>query len=68
MLDFTVDRIIRDKAYPALAQHQAEPYTPQWRQFAHHWPNTVPVELFEHARNHSVDVNLTSCPVTMLSA
>lgn len=58
--NFVVDSIVRDKAYPALAQWQAEPYTTQWRQFSHHWPNTVPVELFEHAQTHGVDINLTT--------
>lgn len=59
-MDFVADHILKGKAYPALAQWQAEPYTPEWRQFAHHWPNTVPVELFEHCATHSVDINLTS--------
>lgn len=59
-MDFVADRIIRGKAYPALARHQAEPYTSEWRQFAHHWPNTVPVELFEHAQTHAIDISLTT--------
>lgn len=56
---FVVDRIIGTKPYPALARWAAEPYTPQWRQFAHHWPNTVPVELFEHAATHGVDLEFS---------
>lgn len=49
---FVADRIVKDKAYPAFAQHQAEPYTPEWRQFVEHWPNTVPCELHEHCATH----------------
>lgn len=50
---FVCDRIIKGKAYPALARHQAEPYTPQWRQFVQHWPHTVPCELHEHCVTHN---------------
>lgn len=56
--DFVVDRIVQDKAYPAFSHHTAEPYTPAWRQFVNHWPNTVPVELHEHCRNHQYPARL----------
>ena len=59
-MNFVADSIIQGKAYPALARHQAEPYTPQWREFIQHWPSTVPVELFEHCTTHNVDINLTT--------
>jgi len=59
-LTFSVDRIEQDKAYPALSVWSAEPYTPGWRQFVHHWPNTVPIELLEHCRTHGVECNLFS--------
>jgi hypothetical protein len=59
-MDFVVDRIVQGKAYPALARHQAEPYTPEWRQFVQHYPSTVPVELFEHCATHNIPVNLTT--------
>jgi hypothetical protein len=59
-MDFVTDRIIQGKAYPALSQWQAQPYTPEWREFAHHWPNTVPVELFEHCATHNVNIKLTT--------
>lgn len=55
MFKFAADRVAQDKPYPALAQWQAEPYTPQWRQFAHHWPYTVPFELYEHCVTHNFD-------------
>lgn len=52
--NFVADRVVQGRAYPALAQWSAQPYTPAWRQFAHHWPNTVPCELHEHCRTHDV--------------
>lgn len=51
--NFVCDRVINDKAYPALARHVAEPYTPAWREFVQHWPNTVPCELHEHCATHA---------------
>jgi len=59
-MNFITDRIVKNKAYPSLAQWKAFPYTPQWRQFVHHYPNTVPVELFEHCMIHDISVNLTT--------
>ena len=58
--NFVADYIVRNKAYPAFAQHQAEPYTPEWRQFVQHWPNTVPVELHEHCVVHNFPHKLYS--------
>jgi hypothetical protein len=58
-LNLSVDRIEQDKAYPALAKWAAQPYTQGWRQFAHHWPNTVPIELLEHCRTHGVECELS---------
>ena len=55
---FVTDRIVRDRAYPAFAQHSAKPYTPEWREFAHRWPYTVPVELIEHCRTHNYPYEL----------
>lgn len=56
--NFVVDRIVRDKAYPALSKWEAEPYTPEWRQFVQHWPHTVPCELIEHCATHGVEYEL----------
>jgi hypothetical protein len=50
---FVADSVLRNKAYPALAEWQATPYTTEWRQFAHHWPYTVPCELHEHCATHN---------------
>jgi len=58
-LNLTVDRVEKDKAYPALAVWSAQPYTQGWRQFVHHWPNTVPIELLEHCRTHGVECELS---------
>ena len=55
---FVADRVVRDKAYPALARWQAQPYTPAWRQFVNHWPNTVPCELHEHCQTHNFPYQL----------
>ena len=49
---FVADHIVQGKAYPALAKWRADPYTPEWRQFVQHWPNTVPCELHEHCYTH----------------
>lgn len=56
MLNLTGPKILADKLAPALARHQAQPYTAEWREFNQHWPNTVPIELLEHCRNHGVPV------------
>jgi len=52
MYRFVVDKIIRNRAYPNLAQHPAEPYTQQWREFSQHSPYTVPFELINHCEQH----------------
>jgi hypothetical protein len=57
-LNLIADRIVRGKIYPALAQHQAEPYTQSWREFEHHWPCTVPFRPQEYCEYHSVSINI----------
>jgi hypothetical protein len=57
---FVADSILRNKGYPALAEWQASPYTPEWRQFAHHWPYTVPCELHEHCATHNFPYQIDS--------
>jgi hypothetical protein len=56
---FVADSIVKDKAYPALATWNADPYTPAWRQFVNHWPYTVPCELHEHCRVHDFPYSLS---------
>ena len=50
--------MIRGKIYPALARHQAEPYTQSWREFEQHWPCTVPFRLQEYCEHHGVGLNI----------
>jgi hypothetical protein len=57
--NFVADRVVRGKAYPALARWSANPYTAEWRQFVQHWPNTVPAELYEHFNTHDVKYTLS---------
>jgi len=49
---FLADAVMRGKAYPALTEWQARPYTDKWREFRYHWPYTVPCELHEHCATH----------------
>ena len=58
--NFVADRIFQDKAYPALAQWTAQPYTQEWREFVQHWPNTVPCELHEHCATHGFPYSLNT--------
>lgn len=57
-LNLISDRIVRGKIYPALARHQAEPYTQSWREFEQHWPCTVPIRLQEYCEYHNVKLNI----------
>jgi hypothetical protein len=57
--NFVADRVVRNKAYPALARWQAQPYTAEWREFVQHWPNTVPAELYEHFNTHGIEYKLS---------
>lgn len=57
-LTLITDRLIRGKIYPALACHQAEPYTQSWREFEYHWPGTVPLRLQEYCEYHEVKLNI----------
>lgn len=56
--NFVVDRVVKNRAYPALARHQAEPYTKEWQEFVQHWPRTVPCELIDHCEEFGVAYNL----------
>ena len=57
-MNFVADSIVRGRPYPALAVHQARPYTQAWREFGQHWPHTVPAELFGHLDDHGVEYAL----------
>ena len=68
MWRFVVDRIVRGRAYPNLARHSAEPYTPAWREFSQHWPGTVPVELITHCEAHAYPYSVTTTSEYVASA
>ena len=57
-LNLIVDQVVRDRIYPALARHQAEPYTQSWRKFGEHWPYTVPFRLQEYCDHHGVKLSI----------
>ena len=57
-LNLIADQVIRGRIYPALARHQAVPYTQGWREFGQHWPNTIPIRLQEYCDHHSVKLNI----------
>lgn len=58
-LNLVADRIIKGKIYPALAHHEAYPYTQAWREFGQHWPHTIPIRLQEYCDHHGVKLNVT---------
>jgi hypothetical protein len=60
MWKFVADRVVRGRAYPNLAQHPAEPYTPAWREFGQHSPYSVPFELITHCETHAYPFELTT--------
>lgn len=53
-----MDRTVKGRIYPALAQHQARPFTPGWREFGKHWPFTTPLRLQEYCQQHGVKLDL----------
>lgn len=59
-LNLIADKIIKGRIYPALAQHQALPYTQAWREFEQHWPNTIPLRLQEYCDHHGIKLNIYS--------
>ena len=60
MFNFVVDRLIKGRPYPNLAQHPAEPYTPAWREFGQYSPYTVPLELINHCEQHGYPFELVT--------
>lgn len=57
-LNLVADQVLKGRIYPALAQHQARPYTQAWREFGQHWPYTIPLRLQEYCNQHSVNINI----------
>jgi|TARA_R110000868_G_scaffold313_10_gene2605 hypothetical protein len=58
-LNLIADRVIKGRIYPALARHQAVPYTQGWREFGQYWPHTVPLRLQEYCEHHGVQLDIT---------
>ena len=59
-LNLIADQIVKGRIYPALARHQARPYTQAWREFGQHWPYTTPLRLQEYCNQHSVPIDIFS--------
>ena len=57
-LNLIADRVIKGRIYPALARHQAVPYTQGWREFGQHWPHTTPLRLQEYCDHHGINLNI----------
>jgi hypothetical protein len=58
--NFIADQVLKGRIYPALAQHQARPYTQAWREFGEHFPYTIPLRLQEYCTQHGVGINIYS--------
>jgi hypothetical protein len=52
------DRIAKGRIYPALARHEARPYTQAWREFGQHWPWTTPLRLQEYFTQHECTIEI----------
>ena len=57
-LNLIADQVIKGRIYPALARHQAAPYTQGWREFGQHWPHTTPLRLQEYCDHHGIKLNI----------
>jgi hypothetical protein len=57
-LNLIADQIVKGRIYPAFAQHQALPYTQEWRKFDQQWPYTIPLRLQEYCDYHDVKFNI----------
>lgn len=57
-LNLIADQIVKGRIYPALARHQAVPYTQTWREFDHHWPYTTPLRLQEYCDHHGIKLKI----------
>lgn len=58
--NFVADKITKGRIYPALARHEARPYTQGWREFGQHYPYTTPLRLQEYCDAHGVKINCYS--------
>jgi len=58
VINLIADRVIKGRIYPAMARHEARPYTAGWRQFGQHWPYTTPVRMQEYCEKHDVTIKI----------
>lgn len=54
--NFVADHVVKGRIYPALAQHEARPYTQAWREFGQHWPYTTPLRVQEYCQQHEASI------------
>lgn len=54
---FVADQVVKGRIYPALARHQARPYTQAWREFGQHWPYTTPLRVQEYCQQHKFAID-----------
>jgi hypothetical protein len=57
-LNLVADHLVKGRLYPALAQHEARPYTQAWREFGQHYPYTVPLRLQEYCDHYKVKLEI----------
>lgn len=65
VLNLAADRLVKGRCYPALATHEARPYTQSWREFGLYYPYTIPVRLQEYCDHHNVQIQLYSVQDTL---
>lgn len=55
-LVFCYDQVLEPGTpHPNLARWHAQPRTPEWKQFDHHYPRTIPLRLLTYLRDAHVD-------------
>ena len=59
---FEFDRWVDGRPYPNLARWQAQPRTPEWRQFSQHWPFSEPPMLIEYLADEGITGPATDIP------
>lgn len=57
-LNLIADSVVKGRIYPALATHQARPYTQAWREFGLHFPYTIPLRLQEYCEHHNAKITI----------
>jgi hypothetical protein len=57
-MNFLVDNVIINKAYPNLGKWTAQPYTQSWREFDQHWPFVIPLRLFDYFDEYKINYSV----------